>query len=608
MSLARVFAPVALAAVLAAGCGPKTVYGLSSDDNNAERLGAALAKRAVAKADAPLNALGKPLVFAAVGGAKKQLVAFDAGAGSALWTVDADVQSRVAVAGELVVAKEAGGVVVRKLADGSVRAKLALAGELVGVTTDGERVYVVVQAGTGPKPVWSLIAYSGDGSQLWQNDSPGALGAPVAQGGLVLSPFLKQWLAVLDARTGAQLTRVRGLDEEISELRVTATAAFFGSKAGVFRLDDKAATGSRAGATYGTVTLPKELATADYGHDAFDPVQAGYSAFDRRRILWRADPTADGPFRWSGELIAVHFFRFVFGLTPAGEFRWAYSHPRVELVASEHAGPVIVAVAGDGTLVALDAATGAVRASAKLEVGGPVLGATIDCDGWAPSDAGEAPSTVTALATIARDRDARFEAIKQYAVATMAKLEGADVTRDLVALVVDPRTPIKLHDTVADLLVARKDPTGLPALIDALAVRPDFLTNTQPVGLIEVGRAIGALGGVSLPEAEQARAMAALELQAFDPATAAPARLELVRALIAIGHGRERARLKAELVQYRADPGFAAEADLVVAMTAAVAAGGPEDREVVRWIAADARSHPAVAAAAQAALQPASQP
>ena len=80
MSLARVFAPVALAAVLAAGCGPKTVYGLSSDDNNAERLGAALAKRAVAKADAPLNALGKPLVFAAVGGAKKQLVAFDAGA------------------------------------------------------------------------------------------------------------------------------------------------------------------------------------------------------------------------------------------------------------------------------------------------------------------------------------------------------------------------------------------------------------------------------------------------------------------------------------------------------------------------------------------------
>ncbi len=349
-------------------------------------------------------------MFAAVGGAAKKLVAFDAGAGAALWTVDADVQSRVAVGGELVVAKR--GRRHRRAQRWPTAASAPswpLAGELVGVTTDGERVYVVVQAGTGPKPVWSLIAYSGDGSQLWQNDSPGALGAPVAQGGLVLSPFLKQWLAVLDARTGAQLTRVRGLDEEISELRVTATAAFFGSKAGVFRLDDKAATGSRAGATYGTVTLPKELATADYGHDAFDPVQAGYSAFDRRRILWRADPTADGPFRWSGELIAVHFFRFVFGLTPAGEFRWAYSHPRVELVASEHAGPVIVAVAGDGTLVALDAATGAVRASAKLEVGGPVLGATIDCDGWAPSDAGEAPSTVTALATIARDRDARFE-------------------------------------------------------------------------------------------------------------------------------------------------------------------------------------------------------
>ena len=604
MSLARLFAPVALAAVLAAGCGPKAVFGLSSDDNNPERLTAALAVRTVAKADAPANALGKPLVFAAVGGAKKQLVAFDAGAGSALWTVDADVQSRVAVAGELVVAKEGDAVVVRKLADGSVRAKLPLVGALVGVTTDGERVYVVTQRDDGPKPLWSLVAYSADGSQQWQNDSPGALGAPVAQGGLVLSPFLKQWLAVIDARSGAQLTRIRGLDAEISELRVTATAAFFGSKAGVFRLDAKAATGSRAGSTYGTVTLPKELATADFGHDAFDPVQAGYSAFDRRRILWRGEPTGDGPFQWSGDLVAVHFFRFVFGLTPAGEFRWAYGHPRVELVASEHAGAVIVGLAGDGSLVALDPATGAVRASAKLAVGGPVLGATIDCDGWNPSGAGEAPSTVTALATIARDRDARFEAIKQYAVATMAKLEGADVTRDLVALVVDPRTPVKLHDTVADLLVARRDPSGLPALIDALSVRADFLTNTQPVGLVEVGRAIGALGAISLPEAEQAKAMAALEQQAFDPATTAAARLELVRALIAIGHGRERARLKAELVQYRADPAFAAEAELVVAMTAALAAGGPEDREVVRWIATDPRSNPAVAAAAQAALAP----
>ena len=601
----RLIAAAALAAVLAAGCGPKVVFGLSSDDNNRERLAAALATRTVGKPDLPANALGKPLVFAVVGGAAKKLVAFDAGAGAALWTVDAEVQSRVAVAGDLVVEREGTDVVVRKLADGGVRARLPLGGELVGVTTDGTRVYVVAQGGTTEKPLWSLTAYSPDGKQLWRNDSPGALGAPAAQGGLVLSPFLKQWLAVLDAATGAQLTRVRGLDEEISQLRVTSDAAFFGSKAGVFRLDEAAATGSRAGSTYGTVTLPKQLASADFGNDAFDPVQAGYSAFDRRRILWRAAAEGGPPLPWRDDLIAVHFFRFVIGLTSAGEFRWAYSNPRVELVASAHAGTVIVGVAADGALVALDPATGAVRASAKLDVAGPVLGATIDCDGWTPPAATEVPSAVTALATIARDRDARFEDIKQYAVATMAKLQGPDVTRDLIALVVDPRTPVKLHDTVAELLVSRADPSGLPALVDALAVRPDFLTGVQPVGLVEVGRAIGALGGATLAEADQARAMAALEAQAFDPATGPVPRLELVRALIAIGHGRERARLRTELVQYRADPGFAGETDLVLAITADIAAGTPEDREVVRWVAADPRTQPSVAAAAKAALNPA---
>ena len=41
---------------------------------------------------------------------------------------------------------------------------------------------------------------------------------------------------------------------------------------------------------------------------------------------------------WIGMRSGHNFFRFVFGVTPAGEFRWAYSHPRVELVASEHAG------------------------------------------------------------------------------------------------------------------------------------------------------------------------------------------------------------------------------------------------------------------------------
>ncbi|MEZ4402669.1 MAG: PQQ-binding-like beta-propeller repeat protein [Kofleriaceae bacterium] len=603
MSSLRSFAVIAATAA-AIGCGPNAVFRLSSDDNNPAKLEAALAIRQVATTIRPANGLGKPLVFAVVSGTPRTLIAYDVEAAAPLWSIQADVQSRVVVAGDVLVVREGAAVVVRTVATGAERAKLAIDGELVGATTDGERVFLVTQTGTATKPLWVLAAYSPDGSPLWRNESAGALGAPAAQGGLVLSPFLKQWLSIIDARTGAQLTRIRGIDEEISVLRVTSDAAFFGSKKGAIRLDAAAAAGTRAGTTYGTVTLPAQLAAADFGVDAFDPVQLGYTAFDRKRVLWRAQPTTSGPMTFQDDLIGVHVFRFVFGLTPAGEFRWAYSQPRVPLVASAHAGPVLAALSRDGDLVALDPVTGAVRANLHIDVAGPVLGATLDCDGWAPTSDAPAPSTVAALATIARDRDASFEDIKQYAVSIFASLQGADVTRDLLAIVVDPRTPTKLHDQVAALLIARRDPAGLPALLGALAVHPDFITGAQPVGTVEVAQAIAALGTVQLDPAAAAQAVTVIGDLAFDPALAPAPRLELVRALVAIGHGSERGRLRQALVLSRADPAFAAETDLVTVMAAAVAAGGPEDRELVRWLADDARTAPAVAAAARAALAP----
>jgi hypothetical protein len=417
----------------------------------------------------------------------------------------------------------------------------------------------------------------------------------------VYSPFLKQWLSVLDARSGAQLTRVRGIDEEISFVRTTSDGTWFGSKTGIFRLDVKAASGTRAGSTYGTTKLPDQLESATFQRDAFDPVQAGYTAFDRKRILWRAAPEGDD-FGFAGDRVVVHFFRYVFGMSKDGEMLWAYSHPRVELVASDHAGPVVVAIGANGSVVALDPETGATRAASQIEVGGQILGATFDCDGWSPTGEGEPPATVQALVAIARDRDARFGAIKQLAVATLAKLEGAEVTRDLLAIVQDPRTPIKLRDSVVELLVGRKDPAGLPALLTGLEPRYDYIAGTEPVAAGVIGRAIGALADREIADADRARALKALQLQADDPATPTTDRVELVRAAIAIGKGAERPWLRSQLVLERADPGFAREASLVEAMAMALAAGGVEDRETLRYVAGDARTAPAVATAARAAL------
>ncbi|HVV84394.1 MAG TPA: PQQ-binding-like beta-propeller repeat protein [Kofleriaceae bacterium] len=604
--LSAATAAVALAcsavATLLAACGPKSVFNLSAKDNDPPALARALALRTLPSQPGPLNSRHTPLVFAVATGSPRQLIAFDLAAGKPLWSIDADIESRVVVAGDLVVAREGKGVTVRNLSDGGVRAQIAIPGDLVGATTDGDQVYAVWAGQHGTTPEWTIAAFTPDGAMRWHDESPGALGAPAAQGGLVLLPFLKQWLSILDAKHGNQLTRIRGVDEEIGMLRVTSDAAFFGSGSGVFRLDERAAAGTRAGGTYGHAVLPPELASADYGRDVFDPVQDGYSAFDRKRVLWRAQPGGDGPMRFTDDIVGVHFFRFIFGLGTDGSLKWAYSQPRVELVASEHAGTVLVGVAADGAVVALDPPTGAVRAQLSIQAKAPLIGATFDCDGWAPTGSGEAPATLQALVAIARDRDARFEGIKQYAVASLAKLEGPDVTRDLLAIVQDPRTPAKLSETVVNLVIARKDPQGLPALLAALAPQRDYIEGTGPIAVSVVARALGALGDRDLSADQRAQAVTALTAQLDDPATPPGDRLELVKAMIAIGKGGERPRLRRELVTYRADPELGVDTELIATLCQALAAGDQQDRETLRMIAEDPRSIPQVATAAKAAL------
>jgi hypothetical protein len=593
---------LALAALAVAACGGSQVFGIASTtDNDAAALSRALGARQLPAQPRPVG--GAPRAYVVTGGKPRHLIAYDLAQGKVAWNVAADVQSRVAVGADFVVEREGTDLVARAATDGSVRWKAPLDGQFVGAAADDKRAYAVTQAGTDQKPTWFLVAYDGaNGKPAWREPSAGQLGAPAAQGGLVMAPFMTQWLSILDGATGAQLTRVRSTDDQISFVATTSDAAWFGSKRGVVRLDDKAATGARASSTSGAAKIPTQLDKATYAPDGFDPVQAGYSAADRVRVLWRGDAHGD-KWAWASGGVAVHYFRYVLGLDDAGAVRWAYSQPKVELVASAHTGAVIAAIAGTGEVVALDPATGAVRAHAQVDTGGaPVLGATFDADGWSPSGAGEPPSTVQALVAIARDRDARFEGVKELAVATLAKLPGEQVTRDLLAMLADDRTSPKLKETVIGVLASREDPAGLPALVDAMTVRSDVIAGTEPIAVGAVARAIGALAKQPLDDKQKAAATDALITQLRAPSTSINDAIDVVRALAALGGTAARGPLRTYLLVYRADPEFAKADALVAATVDATLAGGVDERELVRFVAEDARTQPAVADYAKKAL------
>jgi outer membrane protein assembly factor BamB len=362
---------------------------------------------------------GKPMAFLVARGTPKELIAFDLESKQELWRVSTDITSKVHVGGAFVTHLEG----KRTLVGRDVRTGKQIwnhdVGQdpFIGVTADSQRVYYTAQDKSGDQTMWVLTALDGaSGDEVWQADAPGSMGAPAARGGLVFSPFLKQWLAVLDASTGEQLTRIRGDDEEISFVRATPEDVYFGSKSGVFLLDKRAASGKRANSTYGRAKLPEEFVRVHYHWDAFDPIQSGYSAYDRNRVLWRGKLAGD-KLGFANDRIVVHTYRFFFGFAAeSGELAWAYSHPRVDVVASEHAGNAVGFVSMLGEIGALHAGTGRTIYSAKVE--GQFLGATFDADGWQPTEL--LPpwlrSQKTATRASTTSSDSRLPRCRSYAV------------------------------------------------------------------------------------------------------------------------------------------------------------------------------------------------
>lgn len=597
----RVLRSALLATLLCAsvGCSGPSAFGLVSDDNSQAQLSAVLAAHPAASAPQARNASGHAMVVV-TGGAPKFLAAYDLTKQSLAWRVAADVSSRIAIGDDYLVSLEGKGLVARDLTTGATRWQAGITGNLVGVAASADHVVVVTQRGTN-KPTWQVEGFAASsGSSVWNSESEGKLGAPVIHANVVLVSFLSQWLNLLDIATGKPLARLRGLEDEVAILRSTSDVAYFGSKRGMIRLDDKAAAGRRAESSFVSIKVPTQLGRATWGVDAYSSIETNYSAADRTRLLWRG--TATGTFELPH--VTVHYFRYLFDYAQDGTLRWVYSHPRVELVASEHIGPALVAISVNGQLVALDPSTGGVLQRIDLGLGNVTLaGAAFDADGWQPTGTAEVATTRAALVAIAKDRDARFDAVKELAVAALAKQTGAEVTADLLGILAEPRVAMKLKDQVVDILVRRKDVSALPAFVDALAVHTDFVQGTEAAALGPIARAMAGLVGAKIDPGLAQKAVQALATHLEDPATNNGDLDNVIDAMTAVGGGREIPALRAHVLAYRGDPDTASDEPWRLAIINALLRGGPPEVELLRSLADDRRTDRQLAAAITAALR-----
>jgi len=588
---------LALSAVVVAlaGCGAPSMFSIGGADSTPQQLGQVLARQTARPAS------GAPVVIIAVGGSKPAIVAYELESQRERWRVDSTTQSRFEVSGTTVVHAANGSVVGRSLATGQAQWKVGFAGTLVGFTGDGERVYLVSKQGD----TYTLAAIdAASGAAKWDRETTSRLGAPAARGGQVLVPLLDQWLVLIDGATGKRLGRIRGVDSQISFVRATDGEVTFGSSAGVFVLDERAAEAKKGESTFVSATKDPAFANSQYDFDGYDPMQVGFSAYDRNhRLLWRMNGS-----RFAGEMVVAHAYRFLFGFDQrSGAMSWAYMHPRVDLVASSHTGRVIGLVSSTGQIAAIDPSTGTLRYLHEVAAGGPVVGATFAAEGWQPTEEVtliKTPNTTAALDSIVRDRDMRFAHIKKLALAELSKRSGDDAVNNLIAVVIDESTGPQVYESAVKALVARQDPASLPAFLAALDRRFDHVQGVEPRAVGVLARAIGHFDATKLSAADRAKATAVLLAHLEDPATTGADLTDIVGALGVVGDGSERPALRQLVLHHRADGRTAGATKALTRALEVLAAGSAVDRAVVEFVAGDPRSVPSVAREARAALAP----
>ena len=184
------------------------------------------------------------------------------------------------------------------------------------------------------------------GKQLWKADADGISSA--RRGRRVASSTCRSSAVAVDRRRRDRpaAARIRGIDEEISMLRVTSRGRVLRLEAG--RVPARRAQRYRQ-ARRRRGTRGRGPAAARQDHVRPRHLRSGpgrYTAADRSRVLWAASRATGHEAR--RRRYAVHYFRFVFGFDHKGALSWAYSNPRVELVASEDTGNAIVAISPTG--------------------------------------------------------------------------------------------------------------------------------------------------------------------------------------------------------------------------------------------------------------------
>jgi outer membrane protein assembly factor BamB len=581
----------ATALLLGTGC-MGTSFSPHFRDNNLDDLRVVLS-RFGKEQTGPRNALGKHMVFV-VTAAPAKIIAYDLDANQSLWQVAAEITSKVVVGRSLffhLAGKSE--IVARSITDGHVVwSGVKIRGDrLMGLAADGDELYVVsentVRSDEGTAA--SLVALSETGKERWVQTSSARLGAPAAQSGRVFVPVRSHSIAIVDSKSGDEISRIRSKEETLNWVASIDGAVFFGGKAGVYRLDEKSVTGTQKESSFVSAPLPASVRPAYYW-DGYNAALSTYTAYDRNRLLWKVVP---GQTKFVGDTIFVHNYRFFFafdteekhaggGGGQGASMQWAFSFPRFDVVSSVHTGNALVLVTEKGDLLTLEAKGGGVVGETKLKL--QIRGATFDADGFQPKGAvTRRPDIRGALTEIIWDPDRRFGAVKLFCVEQLARLSGENISTDLVKIVTHEGIDPAVYKLAGQVIVDRHDVSAIPLYLETLKRHYDFVEGTAARAVDIMARALGDL--------KPKEAVVPLLAHLADHETPIGAVEEIVRALVTIGDKSVVDAFRDFILIYRCDPGLEkTPASLNLIAEGLLKLGGEDERQLLRFIENDSHT------------------
>lgn len=580
------------------GCGGSTQNAFSHQfaDNRADHFATILARMPAARAHSqPHNALGEPLVVVATHGeaSERGLAAFSVANGEERWRFAFDAQTRPEILGDVVLTSDRQHLVALDLRTGRERWRRPLADlAYVGATRDGDTIFYSSTVGAlgGARRVGHVVAVdASNGSELWRYEVHGVFGQPAATGGMVMIPWERQNLAILDATTGVELARLRSTDDVIAWAFDDPSGIYYGYR-NIYRMNSSSVSGVRSESTHLTLPLPtlpvlREGETArevEVFDDGFLPKPGTRSARGRIRLYFAPDGTVDShEIKILGNHVYFVYFRYVFGYDLDGTLRFARILEE-DVIGAEPTAEGLFVVGEQGQMHLLDKESGLDRwsgslhqplASVALDIGGSLSGQS------APTGSNDLRASLSAIAV---DPDNRLVPARAYAIQTLAALEESEITRDLLDLYAQQSMPSALRQVIASALRTRR--TGSEYLIAALRQRFDFIEQTQvpPLEVIVP----------SLLEMQARDAVPGLMQQLQDHETPATILPMLIHAIVELGDASIVPALQRFLVLYRADSAFQQYPEaLAEAATGIFRHGGPEGRTMLTALVEESRTN-----------------